>query len=135
MFRSMPNHWASGGAVFNLLDRKNVKLDLNFTFNIQGAFEDPNKLLICPGGGNECTSRISDIAYDRIPPSAVLNLGARLRFKVAKKPVELTANFYNALDGRRWPTDIFMDLNADVEQQPIPGQRFYFYLQAKAKLW
>jgi outer membrane receptor protein involved in Fe transport len=132
MFRAVPNHWATAGAVFNLLTRKNLRLDVNVTARFIGPFEDPNRILIC--SGNECQARMSDMVWDRMPPVALLNAGLRLRIRAGKKPMEFSANFYNILDAKYWTSDVFQDLQADVEMQPGGGQRFHFFLQAKMKL-
>jgi len=134
MFRSVPNHWLTGGAVFRLMDRGSWKLDLNMTLRVIGPFEDPNQVMICPEGSDYCTSRMSDRVYDRIHPAAILNAGLRLLGRLGGRPLELTANFYNLLDGAHWTSDVFYDLNADVEKMPSPGQRFYFFLQAKFRI-
>ncbi|MFH2006618.1 MAG: TonB-dependent receptor [bacterium] len=133
LFRSVPNHWFAGGAVFRLLDLARVKLDLNLTARIIGPFEDPNQAMICPAGSQYCTSRVSDRAYDRIHPAAELNAGLRLQLKLKRTYMEVTANFYNMLDGKNYASDEFYDLSADVEKLSSPNQRFYFFLQAKLR--
>jgi outer membrane receptor protein involved in Fe transport len=134
VFRSVPNHWLAGGAIFRLLDRASWKLDLNLTLRVIGPFEDPNQVMICSMGSDYCTSRVSDRTYDRIHPAALLNAGLRLLGRLGGRPLEITANFYNLLDGAYWTSDVFYDLSADVEKMPSPGQRFYFFLQAKFRI-
>ena len=132
-FRSFPNHWFAAGGVFNLMDLRGWRLDLNSTFRIISAFEDPNRLIVCSSPtATSCSGRASDLTYDRIPPTSLLNVGLRLRGRPGGVPLEFTANTYNVLDDHWWAGDYFYDLGAKTEVMPTPGPRFYFYLQGKA---
>ena len=134
LIRPVPNHWMSVSSVFNLFHLGNWRMDLNVTFRLIGPFQDPNQLLICQRGSEYCSTRPSDRVYDHVQPAALLNAGLRLGTAIAGKPLELSASFYNILNGRYWTSDYFNDLSATIEALPMPGQRFYFFLEAKMRL-
>lgn len=132
--RSVPNHWFTGGTVFTVIDRVRLKLQLNLTLRLIGPFEDPNQLMMCSGTSGYCSSRVSDRVYDRIPPAAILNTGARLWMRAGATQIELSANAYNLLNGKNYTSDPMYDLGAAVEMLPTPAQRFYFFLEAKLQI-
>jgi outer membrane receptor protein involved in Fe transport len=133
VFRSVPNHWFTAAGAFKILQRGHWQLWANTTLRVIGAFEDPNRTIRCSSPTN-CAARSSDLDYDRIPAAAVWNLGLRARGRIAGKLVELSANLYNALDGRYHASDTFYDLGARVEVQPTPAPRLYFFLKARTTL-
>ncbi len=128
-FRSVPNHWFTLATVFNLYRKGRWRLDMNTGLRIVGAFEDPNRVPTASG-----SSTASAVAWDRIPPQAHWNLGARLRVKVGGRPLELKANFYNLLNGSFYNTDVNFALDPRTEQLPVPLQRFHFFIQLKYTL-
>ena len=134
IMRSVPNHWLAAGIIFRLFDIRGWRLDANSTFRLIGAFEDPDRLIRCPAGNTmNCSAKPADLTYDRIPPTALLNLGLRLRGRPGGYPVEFTANTYNVLNDSWWAGDYFYDLGARTEVVPTPGQKFYFFLKAVAR--
>jgi len=126
LFRSVPNHWFTMGGVFNLLRHGRWRLDLSTTLRITGAFEDPNRVPTAQGVATE-----SSVAWDRIPPQAFWNFGARLQVKLGGRPLELKANFYNVLNGRFYNIDPNFALAPRTEQLPVPLQRFHFFIQLR----
>ena len=131
-FRSIPNHWFSVAGIFNVLNKGRWRLDLNTSLRVIGSFEDPNRVAL--GTGTQVSAPASVLAYDRVPASAQLNFGLRLRVKVAKHPLEFKANCYNALNGNFTAIDTGNALGPRTEMVPIPQQKFYFFLQAKYRL-
>jgi outer membrane receptor protein involved in Fe transport len=131
IFRSIPNHWFSLAGIFNLLKRGKWQVDLNTTLRVLGSFEDPNR--VPTGTGPQISAPSSQLAFDRVPPQVHWGLGARLRVKVAKNPLELKAQFYNVLNGNFTAVDTGFALGPRTEMLPVPYQRFYFFLQAKYK--
>jgi hypothetical protein len=125
----MPNHWFAAASVFNLLKKGRWRLDMNTGVRVVGAFEDPNRV---PSPTGSATA--SGVAWDRIPPQAHWNFGARLRVKVGGRPLELKANFYNLLNGRNFNTDVNFALSPRTEQLPVPLQRFHFFIQLKYRI-
>ncbi len=132
VFRSIPNHWFSMAGVFNLVKNSKWQLDLNSTLRVLGAFEDPNR--VPDGSATQISAASSTLAFDRVPPQVHWGLGARLRVKVAKRPVEFKAQFYNVLNGNFTAVDTGFALGPRIEMLPIPYQRFYFFVQAKIRL-
>jgi outer membrane receptor protein involved in Fe transport len=133
IFRSVPNHWFTTSSAIQLYRHKDWRFYLNTSLRIIGAFEDPNRLLVC-SSASSCTATSADITFDRVSATAILNVGFRLQGRLGGRLVELSANLYNALDGRTWASDSFYDLGARVELQPTPGPRIHFFVAAKTRL-
>jgi len=133
IIRSVPNHWFTTAGAFQLFRRGAWRLFMSTSLRVVGAYEDPNHLLVCSSSTN-CVSSSADISFDRVSPTAILNLGLRLRGKLGGKMVELSANLYNAFDAHYWASDSFYDLGARVEAQATPGPRIHFFLSAKTRL-
>jgi outer membrane receptor protein involved in Fe transport len=131
VFRSIPNHWFSMAGIFNLLKNSKWQLDLNSTLRVMGSFEDPNR--VPNGTATQISAPSSQLAFDRVAPQVHWGLGARLRVKVAKRPLEFKANFYNVLNGNFTAVDTGFALGPRTEMMPVPYQRFYFFVQAKYK--
>ena len=143
--RGVPNHWVSVGGTFNIIKSKpiggykhlNPSLDFNFNLIVMGAYEDPNRfpaqgLAGLPVGNNAdlnsmkpteptTVARTTDLAFDRLTPVALLQLGARVRFFGEK--LAFSAQFYNVLNQRYYVPDPFYDLTPSVEMSPTlaPG--------------
>ncbi len=132
IFRSIPNHWFSFAGIFNLLKTSKWQLDLNTTLRVLGAFEDPNR--VPTGSDTQISAVSSQMAFDRVPPQVHWGLGARLRVKVAKRPLEFKAQFYNVLNGNFSAIDTGYALGPRTEMLAVPYQRFYFFIQAKYRL-
>ena len=128
-FRSVPNHWFATAGVYNVVNTGRWRLDLNTSLRVTAAFEDPNRIPTDSGG-----STVSGVGWDRIPSQAFWNFGARLRVKVANRPLELKANFYNLLNGGYYNIDPNFALAPRTEQLPVPLQRFHFFIQLKYRI-
>lgn len=131
--RSVPNHWFTAATAIKIFERRGWQLWTHSTLRIIGAFEDPNRAIICYNS-TSCAARSSDLTYDRIAPTAIWNLGLRLGGHIARKWFEVSADFYNVFDNGYYASDTFYDLDARVEAQATPGPRFYFFLKAKTNL-
>jgi outer membrane receptor protein involved in Fe transport len=132
VFRSIPNHWFSMAGIFNLVKTSKWRFDINSTVRVLGAFEDPNR--VPDGTGTQISAPSAQLAFDRAPPQVHWGLGARLRVKVAKRPLEFKAQFYNVLNGDFTAVDTGFALGPRTELLPVPYQRFYFFVQAKYRL-
>jgi outer membrane receptor protein involved in Fe transport len=133
--RATPNHWLVIGGSFNLV--KNL-LDVNANLSIFGAAEDPNRIPTGSAGsvvGNggptaprqytgTTTASQSDLAFDRLTPVALLQLGFRLRF--IRDRLQVSGQFYNVLNQRYYYTDPFYDLTPTIEMTPTPAAGFNF---------
>jgi outer membrane receptor protein involved in Fe transport len=124
--RTVPNHWFTLGAVFNLL--KDV-LDVNANLQVLASYEDPNRVNGSPfpmlGGTPIAQARYTDLTFDRLPPVALLQLGARLR--LWREHVALSAQFFNVLNQHFYYPDPFSDLAPTVEVKPTPAPGFSFF--------
>ncbi len=129
IIRAVPNHWFTLTSVFNLFSRRWGRLDVNTSLRVIGPFENPNRVPDASG-----TAKASDLAYDRIGPQALWRLGGRLRIFLGGRPLDLSLNFYNLLDARPWSIDVFSESGSRNEYLPTPGQRFYFFAQARYRL-
>jgi outer membrane receptor protein involved in Fe transport len=127
LLRTMPNHWVSLGATFNII--KNT-FDLNANLLVIGAYEDPNRVPSSPNNipGTTTVGRTTDLAFDRLTPVALLQLGFRLRF--LKEKLGITGQFYNVLNQRYWYADPFYDVTPSVELNPNPAPGFSFMASA-----
>jgi outer membrane receptor protein involved in Fe transport len=134
MMRSVPNHWFATQLMFKVMEHKGWKLFVNSTLRVIGGFEDPNRALVCASGSSYCNARATDLAFDKQPAVALLNLGARVVGKIANKQVEFSANSYNTFDAQYYAGDYFYDLGPRTELLATQGPRFYFFLQAKLNL-
>ena len=93
--RGMPNHWFSLSAVVNVVKSH---FDLNATLNVLGPFEDPKRYPSGSGSipGATASENLTAITFDRAPPVALLQLGARVR--LAADRISASVQFYNVLD-------------------------------------
>jgi outer membrane receptor protein involved in Fe transport len=126
VLRNVPNHWVSLGASFNVIKSH---FDLNANLMVSGAYEDPNRVptLSQPLPGTTTGTRTTDLAFDRLTPVAMLQLGFRLRF--LKEKLGISGQFYNVLNQRNYYIDPFNDLAPSVEQQATPAPGFSFFSQ------
>jgi outer membrane receptor protein involved in Fe transport len=125
--RNLPSHWVSLGASFNLVTNL---LDVNMNLLVTGAYEDPNRIPAAPSNmpGQTTISKATDLAFDRLTPVALLQLGFRLRFLKGK--LGIAGQFYNVLNQRYYYPDVFYDLTPSVELQPTPAPGFNFFAHA-----
>jgi outer membrane receptor protein involved in Fe transport len=123
-FRSIPNHWFTMATLFNVLKKGKWQVDVNATLRVMSAFEDPNRLPDASGA-----APTSNVVFDRVAPSALLGLGARMRVKVGNRPLELKLQLYNLLNGDFMAVDPNFALAPRTEVQPVPQQSFHFMLQ------
>ncbi len=126
VLRSVPNHWFTLGATFNIVKDT---LDVNGNLIVLGAFEDPNRFrtaqFTIPGGQPGLLARYSDLTFDQLTPVALLQLGARLRLFQDK--LAFSAQFYNVLNQHWYYPDVFYDLAPTVEMRPTPAPGFSFF--------
>ncbi|HZS38190.1 MAG TPA: TonB-dependent receptor [Polyangia bacterium] len=137
--RGVPNHWFTIGGTFNVIKSKpgnfrtagiNPSLDFNFNLTVLGAYEDPNRYVSSLTGpkidlnraGDTAVARTTDLAFDRLTPVALLQLGVRLRFLGEKLAV--SGQFYNVLNQRYYYPDEFYDLTPSTEMTPTPAPGF-----------
>jgi outer membrane receptor protein involved in Fe transport len=140
-FLSLPNHWFTVNAAFNLLPSK---LDLVSTLWLAGATEDPNRV---PGGtpyqqSGRCAgdptkpqncgadAMASNIALDRLPAIADWALGLRWHNALVDN-LDVTGWVYNVLDQHYFHADDFFDPAPQVDIQPFPGIGRFFMLTAR----
>ena len=106
--------------------------DLNMNLTVLGGMDDANRYptsqmtLLGPGGSQpSVVGRVSDITYDRLPPVALLQLGARLR--IVKDHLWLGAQFFNVLNQQYYYPDVFFDQTPVIELRPNPAPTFSFF--------
>lgn len=126
--RTTPNHWASFGASFNLIEHL---LAVNLTLTIFGAYEDPNRY---PSGavGDLTIERTSDLTWDRLTPVADLQLGFHLRLLAGR--LLFSGQVYNVLNQHAFYPDAFADLTPTLEIQPLSAPGFSFFTQISYRL-
>lgn len=136
IFRSMPEHYFQLGAVFNAV---RDLLTLNTNLNVYAGTDDPNRYPSAPtsiagGGGSEqvLRARLTDFTYDRLPPVALLQLGARLH--LFHQHLTVSAQFYNVLNQTYYYPDVFFDQAPVVEVRPNPGPKFSFFAAVTYRL-
>jgi len=139
-FGSMPNNW------FNLSSVNPVipgRLELATVLHVYGAFEDPNRrvearpLRFDPLTGfahNGISSETVTVypyetVIDRAPPSADLQVGARVRLDDDK--VQLQATLYNAFQNERYEYDPSNDLEPRLDITPNQFEAFRFYVSGQ----
>jgi outer membrane receptor protein involved in Fe transport len=135
-FRSNPEHWFNVGGVVSLIPKR---LELNATFKVIGAFEDPNlrvdsrDLQYDPLTGHAGFSMPGQLlsvlptenVLDRIPPAGELQLG--IRYRGWRDRVTIQATAYNALNARHFQPDAFYDFEPRNEYIPNPYEDFRFF--------
>jgi outer membrane receptor protein involved in Fe transport len=135
IYRGVPHNVFQIGGSFNIV--KNL-FDVNANLLVTSAFQDPNRVPTQPsspitptdvGGvmspGGTTTARASDVAWDRLTPIALLQLGFRLRF--LKERLGVSGQFYNVLNQRYYMADAFYDLTPSTEMTPSPAPGFSFF--------
>ena len=147
--RAMPEHWFNLLGVFNIVDDK---LRATTNFRILGAQEDANRMVehrnlhYCQPGEAGCTegnvvnsdpsgpgyvrTLPFELVMDRIPPSAELTVGLTW---MATKNLALTAEAFNALNGRYYQPDLFADYEPRLEFLPNPHEDLRVYVGADYK--
>lgn len=134
LLRSIPQQWASVGGVFSLWPRH---LELNGTLNVIAGYDDPNRFrstsLAGVQGITPTVAQYSDLAFDRLPPQAVLHLG--LRARMFEDRLWSSLQFYNVFDQRAAYPDVFYDLTPTLETSPTPTPGWSFFLQIGGKPW
>ncbi len=132
LFRALPTYWLSIGAVFSLIQNR---LDVNANLLVTGALDDPNRVVdpsvtsTLPGVREAYNV---DLAFDRVAPVALLQLGLRAR-NLLGGHVELAGNCYNVLDQRFHYQDAFYELSPRLEQVSIPGEGVSCFVHAGAR--
>ncbi|MFO0578659.1 MAG: TonB-dependent receptor [Polyangia bacterium] len=137
--RNLPQHWFTLGWVLGLLPRY---LDLNGTLLVTSSYDDPNRIISVTQPGTPATAtttampetrvaQYADVAFDRIGPQAMLNLGMRTR--MLKNRLWASLNFYNVLNVQGSYPDPFYDLapTLEVATNPRPGWSMFFQIGGK----
>jgi outer membrane receptor protein involved in Fe transport len=140
-FGSMPNNW------FNLTSINPIvqdRFELATVLHIYGAFEDPNRRVEArnlsagvDGVPNPMDSmeviRVfpTDTVMDRAPPSADLQVGARLHLADDKMLIQATV--YNAFNVERYQYDPSNDLEPRLDITPNNFEAFRFYVSGTYK--
>ncbi len=118
--QSLPNHWFTVGAVFNVIKDH---LDVNTNLQVIGALEDPDRLPNNAGIGPLPGLRPaynSDTSLDRIAATSLLQLGLRVR-NLLNNHLDVALNAYNLLNQRWFYADGFNERSPRLELQPLPG--------------
>ncbi len=148
-FRQMPEHWFNFLGVFNLIDDK---LSASTNLRVLGAHEDANRMIehrdlhyctaieqnegSCMDGDvintHDTTapytrSLPSELVMDRIPAVAELSFGVTW---LPMASMAITAEVFNALNGRFYQPDLFGDYEPRLEFQPNPYEDLRAYLGA-----
>jgi hypothetical protein len=131
VLRNVPNHWLSLGGSFNLI--RNV-FDVNANLLVTGVYDDPNRIPGSPSNmpGQTTSAKATDLAFDRLTPVALLQLGFRLRF--LKDRLGVSGQLYNVLNQRFYYPDVFYDPTPSVELQPTPAPGFSFFGSVTGRL-
>ncbi|MFO0574309.1 MAG: TonB-dependent receptor [Polyangia bacterium] len=134
VLRSQPQHWVQLGWVLSLFSSPRISIDQNGTLIAIGSYDDPNRVRsLTLADGSTTIASFSDITFDRLPPQAVINVGARARF--LRNRLWTSLNFYNALNQRYAYPDPFYDLSPTLEVSPTPAPGWSFFFQIGGKPW
>ena len=93
VLRSMPQHSFNLGWVLSVIPGW---LETNGTLMVVGSYDDPNRLRTLSLADGSTIANFSDLTFDKLPPQAILNLGARAHF--FKNRLWASLNFYNVLN-------------------------------------
>jgi outer membrane receptor protein involved in Fe transport len=151
-FRAMPEHWFNLLGVYNVSDDK---LRAFTNLRVLGAMEDANRLVehrnlhyctqaefendVCALGDvlNESSVIVgyirtlpTELVLDRIPASAELSLGMTY---TPSQNLEITAEAFNALNGRYYQPDLFFDYEPRLEFLPNPREDVRVFVGANYK--
>lgn len=134
LYRSLPEHSFSLATVFNLISNK---LIATTTLRVQGAAEDPNRIVEyrdnrydamgVPSNTAGVTVNATDLVMDRLPPVAELSAG--LLFQPTAK-LAIRATVYNALVGHFYQPDVNYDYEPHLEYLASPYEGFRAYVSA-----
>lgn len=131
VLRNIPQHTFSLGWVLSVIPGW---LEQNGTLLVLGGYDDPNRLrTISLADGVTTVANFSDLTFDKLPPQAILNLGARAKF--LKNRLWTSINFFNVLNQRAYFPDPFYDLAPTLEVNPTPAPGWSFFLQVGGKPW
>lgn len=134
LYKSLPEHQFSLATVFNLIQNK---LIATTTLRVQGAAEDPNRIVEYrdnrfddqgnPSNMAGVTVNATDLVMDRLPPVAELSAG--LLFQPTPK-LAIRATVYNALVGHFYQPDVNYDYEPHLEYLASPYEGFRAYVSA-----
>jgi outer membrane receptor protein involved in Fe transport len=131
LYRNLPEHAFSLAGVFSLISNK---LSATSTLLVQGAAEDPNRLVEYRGltfdaAGQPMSNTVyaTDLVMDRLPPTAELSVG--LLYAPTPK-LTVKATVYDALVGHYYQPDAPYDYEPHLEYVPSPAQGFRAYVSA-----
>ena len=120
--------------MFNLIQNK---LIATTTLRVQGAAEDPNRIVEYrdnrfdaqgnPSNMSGVTVTATDLVMDRLPPVAELSAG--LLFQPTAK-LAVRATVYNALVGHYYMPDVNYDFEPHLEYLAQPYEGFRAYVSA-----
>ncbi len=150
-FKAIPEHWFNLLGVYNVVDDK---LRAFSNLRVLGAMEDANRLVehrdlhYCSEAENAASmcalgdvlrgmavvgsvrSLPSEVVMDRIPASAELSMGATY---TPSEKLEITAEVFNALNGRYYQPDLFYDFEPRLEFLPNPREDLRVFVGANYK--
>lgn len=128
IMRSMPQHSFNLGWVLSVIPGW---LEQNGTLLIVGSYDDPNRVRSTSLADGTTIANFSDLAFDKLPPQAILNLGVRARF--FKNRLWTSLNFYNVLNQNYYYPDPFYDMAPTLEVSAVPGQQWSAFFQVGGK--
>ncbi len=129
---SLPNHWFTAGAVFNVIKDR---LDVNTNLQVIGALEDPDRTPNNTGTGplpGLRPANNSDVTLDRIAATSLLQIGFRVKGLLSNH-LDITGNVYNLLNQRWFYADGFNERSPRLELLPLPGQGLSAFASAIVK--
>lgn len=128
VLRSMPQHSFNLGWVLSVIPGW---LETNGTLMVVGSYDDPNRLRTLSLADGSTIANFSDLTFDKLPPQAILNLGARAHF--FKNRLWASLNFYNVLNQTYYYPDPFYDLAPTLEVSPTPAPGWSTFFQIGGK--
>jgi outer membrane receptor protein involved in Fe transport len=137
--RAIPEHWFHLSGFVTLLPRR---LRTHVSVKVLGAFEDPNRRveardlapdpvtrdLTLGNGDQTVVVATTDLAMDRIAPTAELEVG--LRYALVEQRLTLAATVQNALNARHYQPDAFHSYQPRTEFLPNPYEDIRFFVSA-----
>ncbi len=134
--RTTPEHWFNLTGVFNIVPQR---FQLSTNIKVLGAMEDPNRLVehrpiqLDPSTGmlpaeNQLFVQPHELTMDRLPPAAVLTVGATWMKAFGIEGMTARGYAYNAFNSRHYNPDAFSDYEPRLEYlpNPYPDMRFIF---------
>jgi outer membrane receptor protein involved in Fe transport len=122
--RTVPTQWVSLNGSLSVIRRV---FDLNAGMIVYASFEDPNRYASGPGGlpGSTSAAPASAVTWDHVSPVGVLQLGARVR--LMHQRLDISAQFYNALNQQYSLPDATNGIRPNESSVPLPAAGFNFF--------